>query len=169
MQFQIPQFIETEDKIIGPFTLKQFLFIAAPALISFLFYLVLKTWIWFLLSVPLIALGVALAFLKINGRPFSTVFSNAFSYYWAPQTYVWQPKNPALPKNATTLRESISESLSLESILQGLALKNAWRYIQTGSKVKEEPAKEAAKPKERYQIFRSTSGERRAAKRVDYR
>ena len=28
MKFQVPQFIETEEKIIGPFTVKQFIFIA---------------------------------------------------------------------------------------------------------------------------------------------
>ncbi|TSC61742.1 MAG: SsrA-binding protein, partial [Parcubacteria group bacterium Athens0416_74] len=28
MQFQVPQFIEVEDKIVGPLTFKQFVFIA---------------------------------------------------------------------------------------------------------------------------------------------
>ena len=55
-------------------------------------------------------------------------------------------------------------------MVRGLALKNAWRYIQTGSQTKEEPAPAApTKSRERYQIFRKTSGERKAAKRVDYR
>lgn len=132
-------------------------------------YLFLQTWLWFVLSLPLIGIGVALAFLKVNGQPFTKVLKNAIFFYFEPQTYAWQPKNPALPKNETTLKENVAGIFSLESIVRGMALRNAWRYIQTGSKAKEEPVPAPAAGKERYQIFRSGSGERRAAKRVDYR
>jgi len=171
MQFQIPQFIETEDRIVGPLTLKQFLALAIPAGLSFLMFLFLKAWLWFVLSAPLIGIGVALAFLKINGQQFTKVVANAFSFYFDPQAYVWQPKNPTLPKNETTLKQAGAGGFSLESVVRGLALKNAWRYIQTGSKPKEEEPQlpTAEKTKERYQIWRGGSGERRAAKRIDYR
>lgn len=132
-------------------------------------YLFLQSWLWLALSLPLVGLGVALAFLKVNSQPFSKVVGNAISFYFQPQAYVWQPKNPVLPKNERTLKESLGERFSLESVVRGLALKNAWRYIQTGSKPTEELAPAPSKGKERYQIFRSTSGERKAAKRIDYR
>ena len=48
MQFQVPQFIETEDKIVGPLTLRQFLYIGAAGLLSFLLFFVLKIWFWFI-------------------------------------------------------------------------------------------------------------------------
>jgi len=45
MQFNVPQFIETEDKLIGPFTLKQFLYLAAGgALLVFAWYF-LRLWL----------------------------------------------------------------------------------------------------------------------------
>lgn len=169
MQFQIPQFIETEDKIVGPLTLKQFIFLAVPGGLSFLMYLFLQTWLWFMLSLPIVGLGIAIAFVKINGQPMSKVVSNAISFYFQPQAYVWQPKNPVLPKNESTLKETLGEGFSLESVVRGLALKNAWRYIQTGSKAKKETAQPTPEGKERYQIFTRASGERKAAKRVDYR
>ena len=39
MQFQTPQFIETENKIIGPLTLKQFFYLAVGFGVSFTFFL----------------------------------------------------------------------------------------------------------------------------------
>ncbi|GAH87221.1 unnamed protein product, partial [marine sediment metagenome] len=33
MQFQVPQYIDIEDKVIGPFTIKQFLYIVVAAVV----------------------------------------------------------------------------------------------------------------------------------------
>lgn len=173
MQFQIPQFIDAEDKIVGPLTLKQFLYVAAAGGLSFLFFVFLQTWIFLFLAIPIMVIGIGLAFFKVNGQSLPTVVGNAFRFYWGPQRYTWQPSNPQLPKNAATIKESVGLTESIENVLRGLALKNAWRYIQTGSKPKEEPIlappKAPEKSKEQYQIFRRITGERRAAKRVDYR
>jgi hypothetical protein len=61
MQFQVPQFIETEDKIIGPLTLKQFFYVAAAALVSFSLFFVLATWLWLLITIILGGVAVARA------------------------------------------------------------------------------------------------------------
>ena len=34
MRFQLPQFIETETKLVGPFTLKQFIYLAGGASVA---------------------------------------------------------------------------------------------------------------------------------------
>ena len=38
MQFQVPQFIDVENKIIGPLSLRQFLYLAGAGLISFMLF-----------------------------------------------------------------------------------------------------------------------------------
>lgn len=169
MQFQVPQFIETEDKIVGPLTLKQFIFLAISGGLSFLFFTVSEAWFWVPATLILMTAGLSFAFLKVNGQPSYKVISNAITFWFAPRTYVWKPDAPNLPKTESTLRENVSGGFSLESIVRGMAIKNAWRYIQTGSKVKEEKHINAPEPKDRYEVFRSISGERKAAKRVDYR
>lgn len=171
MQFQVPQFIETEDKIIGPLTLKQFLYIAAGGGISFLLYFTVQTWLWFALSTIVLGLATALAFVKINGQSLTHVIIMAFYFYWKPQTYVWQPDQPSLPKNESTLQGRVGGGFSLEKIIGGMALKSAWRYLQTGSKSAEEerPEEGQIKTKETYQVMRAITGERRVARRVDYR
>lgn len=169
MQFQVPQFIEVEDKLIGPLTLKQFLYIAAAGGLSFVLFFYVQMWLWFILSIFLTAAAASLAFLKINGRPLIHVILSAISFYWQPQTYVWQPEHPKLPKTQSTL-EKFSKGMSLEKIVSGLSLRNVWQNVQTGSKTfVEEGQRGFQRAKERYEIIHKLSGERRAIKRVDYR
>lgn len=170
MQFQIPQFIETEDRIVGPLTLKQFFYLAGGSAVSFTLYFIVETWLWFLLSLPLITLAVGLAFVKINGQPLPKIIFAALGYYWKPQAYVWQPENPELPKTEATLRSLVGSRFSLENILGGLALRNAREEVQTKSGGTTQKLKEMMhRGKERYEIVQRLTGERRAAKRIDYR
>ncbi len=171
MQFQVPQFIETEDKIVGPLSLRQFLYIGGATGISILLFFTLNMWLWLLLSLVVVGGGVALAMVKINGQSLVKVMLAAAQFYWKPQLYVWQPKNPTLPKNEETLSEEASRGgFSMENIIAGMALKSAWRQVQTGSRAAAEVAEVGTRrAKEKYEIIRRLTGERKAARRVDYR
>ena len=70
MQFQVPQFIDIEDKIFGPLTAKQFFYLAGGGALIFIMYVFLQFWLVILLGVPVAALSLSLAFLKINGVDF---------------------------------------------------------------------------------------------------
>lgn len=165
MQFQVPQFIETEDKIVGPLSIRQFIYIVVAAGISMILYFSVRAWLWMILSLPLLGLGAAMAFIKVNGRPFSKFMGATLSYYWKPQTYVWQPDQPQLPKTPEAVKKSVG--FSVEKLFAGMALKKAWGTVQIGSQAPEvKPARERS---EHYQIFHKITGEHEAAKRVDYR
>lgn len=90
MQFQVPQFIEVEDKIFGPFTLKQMIYVAGSAGAAFVLWTLLPHFIAILIASPIIALGLALAFLKVNKRPFINVVESAFSYIINSRLYIWK-------------------------------------------------------------------------------
>ncbi len=98
-QFQVPQFITVEDRIIGPFTLKQFLYILGAAAIVLVTWFLFHVILFAIIGVPIAALFLAMAFMKINGQPFPTVFSNAMNYYLKPHLYLWQQgkEGPAAP------------------------------------------------------------------------
>ncbi len=102
VQYQVPQFIEIEDKIIGPLTLKQFLYLAAPTAISFILFFMVNFGIWLLLTIILGLLGLALAFIKINGRPFTNFLVSIFWYYFKPKIYIWKKTEPASKEIAET-------------------------------------------------------------------
>lgn len=166
MQFQVPQFIEIEDKIIGPLTIRQFIYLATGAGISVMLYFAVETWVWLILSALLLGIAGAFAFVKVNGRPFYLMIFAGARFLWSPHTYVWQPDQPTLPKTASTMAPEAS-GFSLERILAGHSLKDAWRAMQTGTATKKSSV--ARLGSERYMIFRRPTGERRAVRRVDYR
>ena len=89
-QFQVPQFIDIEDRIVGPLTLKQFLYLLGAAGVTLLGWFWLNLVLFAIITVPLAALFLAMAFLKVNGVPFPTVFVNALNYYLKPRLYLWQ-------------------------------------------------------------------------------
>lgn len=95
MQFQVPQFIKRELKIVGPMTFRQFLYVGGGLLCCFGLYLFLaqKSVILFLISsLMVVSAGLALAFLKIKGRPLTTVIANFFLFSFSQRTYLWKRK-----------------------------------------------------------------------------
>ena len=93
-QFQVPQFIEVEDKIFGPLTTKQFFYLLGGGGLTFLIWFWVENYfLTIILAAPIIALAAALAFLKINGRPFIDLVSNFFTYVLKPRLYLWQKSN----------------------------------------------------------------------------
>jgi hypothetical protein len=106
MQFQVPQFIETEDKIIGPLTIRQFLYLAVAGLLVFFSFFILQTWLWLLVTAVFGSIALALSFVQVNGRPMLFFAINAFTYVWEPHSYAYAeeviavtvPAAPSMPK-----------------------------------------------------------------------
>lgn len=90
MQFQVPQFIEIEDKIIGPLTLKQFLYLIGAGGFSFILFFILQTWLWIAITIILVLFAAGLAFIKYNGRPMIVMLIAALKYIWMPKFYLWK-------------------------------------------------------------------------------
>jgi hypothetical protein len=91
MRFQVPQFIEVEDKIFGPLTLKQFIYLAGGGGLSMVLYLLIPSFfISILFIIPVAAFSCSLAFVKINNRNFITVLESAFTYIINPKLYIWK-------------------------------------------------------------------------------
>lgn len=90
MRFQLPQFIETEIKIVGPFTLYQFLWVAGGAAVVFLLFILVKDLWFFVLALPTAAIFLALAFMKIDGVPLLVYVSYGLSYVLNPKKYIFR-------------------------------------------------------------------------------
>lgn len=103
MQFQVPQFIEVEDKIFGPLTFKQFIYVAGGAGACYLLWRVLPLF----LAAPLIlgvgGLSASLAFFQFNGRPFILAVEHAFFYFLKTKLYLWNnEKKKVVSKTEST-------------------------------------------------------------------
>lgn len=93
MQFHIPQYIELEDKLFGPLTLKQAIYVAGGAGGVYLIYKVVP---YIAVALPLmLGVGVfawALAFYPKEklGKPFIEILEAAFHYMMKDKLYTWK-------------------------------------------------------------------------------
>ncbi len=93
MQFHIPQYIDIEDKLIGPLTLKQAIYVAGGLGAA---YLVFRLIPYIVISGPIIlAIGTltwALGFYPKEklGKPFIEILEAGFSYALSEKLYTWK-------------------------------------------------------------------------------
>lgn len=98
MDYQVPQFIEVEDKIFGPLTIMQFVYLAGGVGLIAILVLSLPLFLGILLSIPVAALAGALAFYKINGKPFIQILESGFNFFTGKRQYLWRKvKEPVVP------------------------------------------------------------------------
>ncbi len=90
MRFQVPQFIDVEDKIFGPFTIKQFVYLAGGGAVAIACITFFGVFWGLLISSPIVILALALAFYRINNRPFIDILEAGFKYMSANKLYVWK-------------------------------------------------------------------------------
>ena len=116
MQFQVPQFIEVEDTIVGPFTFKQLIFLlggaglvyltkqALPSLIAWPVMLILAVFTW------------ALVFYKVNDRPFILALQAMAKYYMSSKLYLWNKREKSIyreiAKKGAVIPEMMTPTLS---------------------------------------------------------
>src|SRR3990167_5725662 len=89
-QFTVPQFIDVEDKIIGPITTRQFIIMLVAILGDFLAFKVLTFVFFVLFLLVFTGFAIILAFAKINGQPFHYFLLNLFQTLRRPRLRVWQ-------------------------------------------------------------------------------
>ncbi len=88
-QFIVPQFIDKEDRIIGPITVRQFLIMLGGAGLLFVEYKILTTTYFVLALIPTAGLAGTFGFLKVNGQPFHLFFLNFLQSQMRPKLRVW--------------------------------------------------------------------------------
>ena len=92
MQFTVPQFIEKEAKIVGPFTFKQFVFVGIAGSICLFIYFTVSFTAFIISSIFILGIAFSLAFLKINKTPLPIIIKNFFSFLTEPKVYLWKKK-----------------------------------------------------------------------------
>ncbi len=109
MQFRVPQFIDIEDKVFGPLTLKQFGYVVGAGGVSFIIWTVIPIKIIaVILIIPIAGLFLALAFVKYNNRSFADLLESAFTYYTGAKIYTW--KQPELKQQETSVDQVVANT-----------------------------------------------------------
>lgn len=125
MHYQVPQFIEIEDKIFGPLTLKQFIYVAGGTGLCLIFFSLLPFYLTVILSIPVMAFSLGLAFYQVNGRPMIIALEHAFGFLLRHKLYLWRQHD--IKNNPSTGTQSSAQNTTLpvpklsESKLRDLA------------------------------------------------
>ena len=128
MRFQVPQFIEIEDKIFGPLTFKQFIYIAGAGGMAVGLWVLLPAWLAMTLALPIVAFGLALAFYKINNKPFIYIVEAFFKYSIGSKLYIWKKIDPKVSKSFSDIspRSVSGDASNLPKISEGNLRELTW-------------------------------------------
>jgi hypothetical protein len=117
MRFEVPQFIEIEDKIFGPLTWRQFLYVGGGVGLGVVLFIVDTPLIIFILfGLPLMVISGALAFYPVNNRPFSFFLEALINYVRGQKLYLWKKKEDIIHKNMFAPTEIPKDTLPRQPI-----------------------------------------------------
>ncbi|MBI3956573.1 MAG: PrgI family protein [Candidatus Kerfeldbacteria bacterium] len=113
MQFVVPQFIDVEDKILGPISVRQFIVMIIGTGFLIAAYRFADFGLFLIEAVIIVVLTMAFAFLRVNGRPFHYFLINFVQTLKRPKLRIWKQEvsktDLRLPKVVRPHRPSRAE------------------------------------------------------------
>lgn len=153
MQFNVPQFIDVEDKIFGPLTFKQFVYIVGGLGMSAVAWWLLPTIFAVLVIGVVITFSLALAFWEVNKKPFLHTVRAFSGYITSARLYVWKRQDHK-DKSAEQLEKETNQLNKIMPEISGKKLdRSAWAVNVEG-----EPASRNINPAGR-QVENNKQGE----------
>lgn len=90
MRYQVPQFVDIEDKIIGPFTLKQFLIYVVAVMALVPVYLASDLSLFMTIALPVVGIAAAFAHVKVANKSLAATIYNGFTFLTGGQLFLWR-------------------------------------------------------------------------------
>jgi len=139
LQFTVPQFIDVEDKIIGPLTTRQFIILLTGAVFIGLCYRFL-TFTWFVGSgFTIFGISGMFAFFKVNGMPFHFFILNFIETGKKPGLRVWnQTFTPVTEEDLEVIKKKEEEAPPKEQIITTSRLTELSLMVDTKGAFREE-------------------------------
>lgn len=134
MRFQVPQFIEREPKVVGPLTLRQFIYLGIAGVIMFFVYFIYPFPVFVGSAIIFGGIGLALAFLKIGGRSLPQILWSFFRFEISSKTYLWKRKGMFTDKfkeiEYVSAQKNQTDSKKI-ALAQGGKIKNLAVQVET--------------------------------------
>jgi hypothetical protein len=89
MLFSVPQYIDVEDKVAGPLTARQLLWMIGMGAVLLVLWNIFDRAAFFIASVPVVLVFVAFAFYRPYNQPLIVFVRNAVLFMVRPKVYVW--------------------------------------------------------------------------------
>ncbi len=122
MMFNVPQYIDVEDKIAGPLTAKQLFWMIGMGAVLLVLWNLLPQGPFVVIAIPTVVAFVAFAFYRPYGMPLIDFAGHFIFFLSRPKVYTWNrpdtklaepPKTREIPKN-----ELPSEPISPERVAE---------------------------------------------------
>ncbi|MFH1621330.1 MAG: PrgI family protein [Patescibacteria group bacterium] len=110
-KFIVPQFIDKEDQILGPITVRQFLIMLSDVFTIFIAYKLLAFPYFIVYTIFAGGIGGVFGFLKINGQPFHIFFINFLQTVTRPPLRVWDKRPTDSEIRAYTKVETVAPTI----------------------------------------------------------
>lgn len=125
MEFQVPQFIEVEDKIFGPFSFKQFVFIIGGLGLGFIIWNILSpiigNFIPIIIALPITIFIGSFGFTIVHKREtFAQTVENGFKFYKNKKVYIWRKKQKKAEKGERS-SDSLGENVNINNLVPRLS------------------------------------------------
>lgn len=120
MLFNVPQFIDVEDRVAGPLTAKQIFWLVGMGGVLFIVWTFFDTPTFFTLAVPIILIFVVFAFYRPYNQSMLTFTVHGLMFFLRPKLYTWDrpgivKQTPIKPKETSNLPEG-PKPLSVDDI-----------------------------------------------------
>ncbi len=125
MRFDVPQFIDVEDKIFGPLTFKQFAYLAGGGGLCYILYKVIPWYFSFPLIGVIGVLSVGLAFYKYNGKPLINLLEAMFMYVVRDRLFIWK-RNTVKEKQKETQKKEVQSRRAIPVITESKLHDISW-------------------------------------------
>jgi hypothetical protein len=91
-QYKVPQNVEAEDKILGPLTLKQFIYAVIGLAYGFLMFALFQKliFIWIIIGLPPMLFMLALGLYQREDQPLETYVLAVLQFFVRPRVRIWQ-------------------------------------------------------------------------------
>lgn len=90
MNYQVPHFLETEQRIWGPFTFNKFVIMVGVGGVLFILYYSIGFTKWLLTAFFLTGAALALLFGSYAGRPLYSALVDFFWHLFGQRRYTWE-------------------------------------------------------------------------------
>ena len=91
-QYKVPQDVEADDKLLGPFSFRQFVYLMVAAGLGFVAFLLFQIFpLLVIIPIPFIIFLFILALPLKKDQPMETYLSAVVDFYLKPQKRIWTP------------------------------------------------------------------------------
>lgn len=118
MQYSVPQFIDIEDKVVGPLTAKQVLILILGGVVLLVAFRFFNLAFFIIVALIVAPVSLVLAFYKPRGISAIQYIFNYVDYLTNPKIYVWRretDRNTYL-KRSLQKRQSANDAQPLKSV-----------------------------------------------------